>query len=1086
MTRSRLGSATKVLLLLTFNLLLSPTYIECARKSTSPGPAEPAVAESVIEEVNAKQLERILQDKDYVAVFWYTRSCITCDKVLAELEKIDDETDSFGVDFVKINDKRLAKQFGIKNFPALTYFREKEPIIYDGDLMNEEALLDFLTSLEAMDLPDRIEEVNSKILSKIVEDTDYIAVLFYKTDCKKSAKALMELENIDDEADQLGIAFVKINDEALAKEYNLGELPKLVYYRHQIPIIYEGSLSREEDVLEWLIENKSTGDDSDVIEDVSGRTLQTLISNADKLVVYVYARDDEDSESVLQELENIDDDLAGFGVQMIKSDYNNLQTNYGIKKIPALLFFNKQEAILYDGDLSEENEVLEWLKELSENDEIEDVTDEMLDELVKSGKPVVALIYDSNDKKSSKILKVLEDIDDKLDEIGTEFVKVDNAEEFKKNGNEPKLFLYDKGIPQVYEGKLTNKDEILKWIDEECNSDEIEDVTDEMLDDIIEKMDHVAVLFYDKDQKKSQKVLAELENIDDECDQHDIAFVKIDDESEAKEWGIEEIPTLVFFEDSIPHVYEGDLTKEDAVLAWLIHQKKFEEIPEITDEMKDKLVETTEHLAIFFYDKDDKQNVRILNELENIDDELEKEGIVIARMDNEAEAKEYGLDSLPALVYFENHIPTVYEGDLMNEDEVLEWLILQKQSDTIEEVTDEILLELIDEHEYVAVYFSGNCNEGEKCDRILEDLENIDDELDEAGILFVTTEDTALMKKFNIKTPPQLVLFRNKEVLTYSGDLSDEDEVLAWLTDENTLEIPGKIEEVNMKMLERILTENDHIVVFFYREGDKKAYKILNELENIDDECEEKDISFVKTSDEGVEKEYDLPNVPALAYYRFKIRNLYTGDLMDEDAILKWVLELYESKVDVIEAVDRKTLQVLIRENDHLAILFYSDNNCDRCHDALTELETIDDDTDNHGIMFVKSNDEKLAHEIGIFSFPSLVYYETGVPIMYDGNLKDTKSTLQWLIAQKNNKCLSVGLGQPSDKPNSPDQYQCCPKQSEKHSIPLSLNRNELSCFYLPKRRTQRSNERTTKNESKKTKKDLNTDTFEKVRVKRT
>lgn len=31
----------------------------------------------------------------------------------------------------------------------------------------------------------------------------------------------------------------------------------------------------------------------------------------------------------------------------------------------------------------------------------------------------------------------------------------------------------------------------------------------------------------DKDQKKSMKVLAELENIDDECDQNDIAFVKI-------------------------------------------------------------------------------------------------------------------------------------------------------------------------------------------------------------------------------------------------------------------------------------------------------------------------------------------------------------------------------------------------------------------------------------------------------------------------------------------------------------------------------------------------------------------------------
>lgn len=47
----------------------------------------------------------------------------------------------------------------------------------------------------------------------------------------------------------------------------------------------------------------------------------------------------------------------------------------------------------------------------------------------------------------------------------------------------------------------------------------------------------------------SQKVLVELENIDDECDQNDIAFVKIDDDKEAAEWGIDEIPTIV---SSIP------------------------------------------------------------------------------------------------------------------------------------------------------------------------------------------------------------------------------------------------------------------------------------------------------------------------------------------------------------------------------------------------------------------------------------------------------------------------------------------------------------------------------------------------------
>lgn len=44
--------------------------------------------------------------------------------------------------------------------------------------MDEENVLDFLTSLEAMDLPDRIEEVNAKILEKIIEDSNYVAVLF--------------------------------------------------------------------------------------------------------------------------------------------------------------------------------------------------------------------------------------------------------------------------------------------------------------------------------------------------------------------------------------------------------------------------------------------------------------------------------------------------------------------------------------------------------------------------------------------------------------------------------------------------------------------------------------------------------------------------------------------------------------------------------------------------------------------------------------------------------------------------------------------------------------------------------------------
>ena len=46
--------------------------------------------------------------------------------------------------------------------------------------MDEDKVLEFLTSLEAMELPDQIEEVNSKIMEKVVEDQDFVAVLFCK------------------------------------------------------------------------------------------------------------------------------------------------------------------------------------------------------------------------------------------------------------------------------------------------------------------------------------------------------------------------------------------------------------------------------------------------------------------------------------------------------------------------------------------------------------------------------------------------------------------------------------------------------------------------------------------------------------------------------------------------------------------------------------------------------------------------------------------------------------------------------------------------------------------------------------------
>lgn len=94
---------------------------------------------------------------------------------------------------------------------------------------------------------------------------------------------------------------------------------------------------------------------------------------------------------VLEELEKIDDDCDKHGIQFVKIDDDNAASDYGIDSIPAIVYFEKQVPNVYDGDLQDEEQILHWLVEQLEKDEIEDVTDEMLDRMVKEGRTIAVL-----------------------------------------------------------------------------------------------------------------------------------------------------------------------------------------------------------------------------------------------------------------------------------------------------------------------------------------------------------------------------------------------------------------------------------------------------------------------------------------------------------------------------------------------------------------------------------------------------------------------------------------------------------------------------------------------------------------------
>jgi len=635
-----------------------------------------------IEDVTRERLDKMLDTTPFVAVYWYARNCKRSENILKDMELIDDDAKKSNIDFVKINDKRFGKSFGVKKFPALSFFRDRQIFIYDGDLKDEEAVLEFITDEDNMAMPDKIEDVDADQLISIVETDPFVTVFFYD-ESKTSSKALEHMEDIDDETDVFHIRFLRINDPELADDYSLTRIPCLVFFRREIPIVYAGDMNDENEMLEWLIKNQSSADDEDVLESVDGEQLEIMVDNVDNLMIYFYDNT-RMSLKILDVMETIDDDCDRMDVVFVAVKDKALAAKYNVDEFPTLMFFENQIPSVYDGELEKPAEILAWIDDLLTGADIEQVTNDILDKFIATKSYLAVVFFKEDDPKSVAALEVLEEIDDDLDEVGIMFVKLDDEKEAAEYGIEifPSLVVFENGIPNLYDGSFESGDEILSWIVNESSGDHtIEIVTDNMLDQIVADHDHVAVVFYKKGEESSEKLIEMLEHIDDEANENEfpIKLLRIDDADEAVEYGIDTLPALVYFDKRIPNIYSGDLDTVD-ILIWMTEQTEGSHIEEISDELLQTLIKKHDDLTVFFYDKDVKQERKLLEELENVDHILENKGINLVKIDDASEAEKYGVDVIPAIVHFQFKEPHVFKGDLTNEKKIVEWVLKLRES----------------------------------------------------------------------------------------------------------------------------------------------------------------------------------------------------------------------------------------------------------------------------------------------------------------------------------------------------------------------------------------------------------------------
>ena len=149
------------------------------------------------------------------------------------------------------------------------------------------------------------------------------------------------------------------------------------------------------------------------------------------------------------------------------------------------------------------------------------------------------------------------------------------------------------------------------------------------------------VLFYDEavaDTRDHQGILTSLEIVDDKLDKLNgssrAVFVKFSDKEVAhEEFGLTRLPSLVYFENQIPLVYDGKLaggagaTKragargKNDVYAWIVEEMESEVIRTVSPDVLDRLVDRVDDLVVVFYDEAKRKHRTVVDDIETVDDE---------------------------------------------------------------------------------------------------------------------------------------------------------------------------------------------------------------------------------------------------------------------------------------------------------------------------------------------------------------------------------------------------------------------------------------------------------------------------------
>lgn len=197
-------------------------------------------------------------------------------------------------------------------------------------------------------------------------------------------------------------------------------------------------------------------------------------------------------------------------------------------------------------------------------------------------------------------------------------------------------------------------------------------------------------------------------------------------------------------------------------------QQQHETIESVNLEILQTTLGVEEYVAVFFCGDSCKNCDAVLDELEG---KIANQKLIYFRDKEPSLYTEESVKKFPAMVFFRNEQPSAYKGDLLKEEDLLEWLTDVDTLETADEFEDvnALFKKIIIQQENVAALFHND--NAKQCVKVLQELETIDDEAHAADIDFVKIQDDKLVKSYGIHAYPALVYFTRGELTIYAIDL---------------------------------------------------------------------------------------------------------------------------------------------------------------------------------------------------------------------------------------------------------------------------------------------------------------------------